>query len=230
VDPPDHGITSVLSINSNHWATLLDTPDKLLYNIILTGDSEFRILGSGQYTADARIIQDRRTSSLTLSAPNAGNWGGQNAGLILSGDQGWTITGNMWHENYETLLKKHWVWNLRGVSEAGGANSYGGATTINGGYIACNKRSGTVAIPGDIILKTTPGGSESGLWFLQDNQVNRTGVLTFNTSPGVNALVRLNGTSQTLAGINATSGNAHFTNIERNDPYIANIPHNTGKA
>jgi len=230
VDPPDHGITSVLSINSNHWATLLDTPDKLLYNIILTGDSEFRILGSGQYTADARIIQDRRTSSLTLSAPNAGNWGGQNAGLILSGDQGWTITGNMWHENYETLLKKHWVWNLRGVSEAGGANSYGGATTINGGYIACNKRSGTVAIPGDIILKTTPGGSESGLWFLQDNQVNRTGVLTFNTSAGVNALVRLNGTSQTLAGINATSGNAHFTNIERNDPYIANIPHNTGKA
>src|SRR6218665_3398088 len=68
---PDHGITSVLSINSNHWATLLDTPDKLLYNIILTGESVFRIIGSGQYTADARIIQDGRTSSLTLSPPNA---------------------------------------------------------------------------------------------------------------------------------------------------------------
>src|SRR6218665_270999 len=228
-DPPDHGISTVYSSSSNQRETLLDSSGKLLYNINLTGDSEFRILGSGQYTADARIIQDGRPSSLTLSAPNAGDWGGKNAGLILSGDQGWTIVGTMWQENLETFLKKHWVWNFRGVSQPGGANSYGGATTINGGYIVCNKRAGTAAIPGDIILKTTPGGPESGLWFLQDNQVNRTGVLTFNTSQGVNAIVRLNGTTQALAGINAASENARFTNIEEGDPHIANIPHNTAK-
>src|SRR6218665_1905543 len=140
----------------------------IVYNIYSIGHTVIKIKGTGQYLHDSRIAGfENRGLSLTLSAPSAGNWGGQYAGIILRGENGWRMEEVERGVDYSGIfgLNKHRYWIWRDVQENTGANNYHGATTIHGGYIACAKPRNVTAIPGDIIMKTSAGGAESSLWF-----------------------------------------------------------------
>src|SRR6218665_61061 len=107
--------------------------------IYLTGGTcVLAISGTGEYNIKTYIetapvsMQALRppNTALKLSAPAAGNWGGQFAGVIFRG------------------------------ASAYYSYTYEGERMIEGGYIVCNKGAGIVSIPGDIIMRTnTPAES-----------------------------------------------------------------------
>src|SRR6218665_1647602 len=86
------------------------------------------------------------------------------------------------------------------------SNTYSGLTTIRRGYITCNKSQGVVAVPRDILVSGVDG-TAAHIWCLSDNQFGTETVIDFRGAEYV-SYIHLNGTSQTVAGIQANNNNA----------------------
>ena len=83
------------------------------------------------------------------------------------------------------------------------ANTYGGSTVINGGWIQLNKTTG-IAIPGNITVGN--GSAPAGLLWLGTNQLSTSSLITFNGT-GVNAgILCLSNFSDDLGGLASTAG------------------------
>ncbi|MEX2212586.1 MAG: autotransporter-associated beta strand repeat-containing protein [Phycisphaeraceae bacterium] len=86
------------------------------------------------------------------------------------------------------------------------ANTYTGQTVINQGSLVLSKTAGVTALPGDILMLNS---LSPNIWMTTNNQLGGNGVLTFATE--VNNVIghgrfMLEGTTQTLAGIQSNNG------------------------
>lgn len=97
------------------------------------------------------------------------------------------------------------------------ANTYTGVTTINGGILALSKTDGIDAIAGNITIGDGTGNDILRLGV--SNQIAGTAVISFNAATGTDAgIFRLNGFSESVAGISSTGGGG----IIENESSIAN--------
>src|SRR6218665_92213 len=98
-----------------------------------------------------------------------------------------------------------------GITLSGTAsNDYTGLTTVRNGFIVCNKQNGTaavVAIPHNIIVAAAVLDKSVQIWCLSDNQFGSGSVIDFRGA-AYYSYINLNGTSQTVAGIQANNGYA----------------------
>src|SRR6218665_213344 len=91
-----------------------------------------------------------------------------------------------------------------GITLSGTAsNDYTGSTTIRNGFIACNKQNG-VAIPHNIIVAAAAPDKSVRIWCQNHNQFGTGAVIDFRGAAYF-SYISLNGTSQTVAGIQANN-------------------------
>jgi autotransporter-associated beta strand protein len=105
-----------------------------------------------------------------------------------------------------------------------GANTYTGVTLISAGSIVANTAANVSAIPGDITL-VNGGTSNTNLWFTANNQLGGNGVLIFSGTAGNHGRFMLEGTSQSVAGIN---NNGTPSGVVQNSEPGAAGPTNSG--
>jgi fibronectin-binding autotransporter adhesin len=103
------------------------------------------------------------------------------------------------------------------------SNTYTGDTTVSTiGQLVLSKTGGAKAIPGDLILASTgvAGTSRATVSTVADHQFGPDSVLRF--SGGGDARLELNGTTQTLAGLDSsgatTGGNCYIQHSENGTP------------
>ena len=143
---------------------------------------------------------------------------GQNhAGTTFSGaiGDGSTAGGGLSKVGTATLT-------LAGTS----ANTFTGPTVISRGRMALSKNAGVTAIPGDILMLNSLSPT---MWMTADNQLGGNGILSFadevNADIG-NARFNLIGTTQSLAGIVATT--PYRNGVIQNAEPAYGGPDNTG--
>src|SRR6218665_3401665 len=90
------------------------------------------------------------------------------------------------------------------------SNDYTGSTAIRNGFIVCNKQNGTaavVAIPHNIIVAAAVPDKPARIWCQNHNQFGTGAVIDFRGAAYF-SYIDLNGTSQTVAGIQASNSYA----------------------
>ena len=112
--------------------------------------------------------------------------------LTISGAIGGT--GNFTKNGFATLI-------FSGAT----SNTHSGTTTINGGSLTLSKTGGAVAVPGNLAIYSDSSNS-ARVWPTLDNQLGSANtVLSGDRTQGGLPAFALNGTTQSLAGIDSTS-------------------------
>ena len=151
-------------------------------------------LGVGNLTGTGGTITDTGAgATLMIGTGNGG--GGNYAGVIQDG------TGSLSLTKIGTATI-----TLSGIA----ANTYSGLTTVSAGSLVASKSAGVVAIPGNITLNNV---TTSNLWFTANGQLGGSGVLTYSGASS-NARFYLEGTTQSLAGINESNAIGIIENSE----------------
>ena len=167
--------------------------------------------GSGIYTLSGQI---------TLAATSdIGNYGG-NGTMTLSGK----ITGAgglVLGKAAPSLADENGTITLSGTT----SNDYTGGTTINRGTVNLAKTSSAIAIPGSVTIacSATQSTGQTYLILNGSNQIASTAVMNFSGTYAVqNPYFILLGYSQTLGGINDTSGAGVIEHAESQSNITAN--------
>src|SRR6218665_3375302 len=105
--------------------------------------------------------------------------------------------------------------HLAGVSFKGDKpNTYTGQTIISGGYVVCGKTAGKASIPQDVKISSPDPDTPSHLWCLTDGQLGVVpSVVDFSDAKEFSCL-HLNGTAQTVSGIQSNNRNAAVESVE----------------
>jgi len=160
---------------------------------------------------------DGLTEAFQLDGPGLG---GTNGALQIT--VGGTTTGNIHLLSPSTIhttsgslainaiisgtgpLTKTGVGNLflGGTTGGSGNNSYTGDTIVGGGTLYLSKNQGVIAVPGNLIVGTSPTGPSAIARFNRSGTMNASAIITVNA----NSLLDLNGNNQTLPRLNLNDG------------------------
>ncbi|MFO1491098.1 MAG: autotransporter-associated beta strand repeat-containing protein [Kiritimatiellia bacterium] len=89
------------------------------------------------------------------------------------------------------------------------ANTYTGDTTVSAGALILSKSAGVAAINGNLAIDGT--GNLGNVWMTADNQLSAGSVVSRAGASGVPSFTLL-GTTQTIAGLNSTTGGLMISN------------------
>lgn len=142
-------------------------------------------------TTDKRLITGDSANDSSLFV---GNWNGNGSfdGVIQDGTLGGKVSFGKLGTGTQTLTGT--------VS-----NTYTGLTTVNGGMLILAKSNSAIAIAGDISIGDSTTG-EDILHLSASHQIADTSQMTLAGSGTTAGIFRLNNQSETIAGINSTSG------------------------
>lgn len=84
------------------------------------------------------------------------------------------------------------------------ANTFTGDTTVLAGTLRLNKTAGVNAIAGNVVLGD--GSASAVLSLAASNQIADTALITFSGTGATAGVLRLSGSSETVAGLSSTSG------------------------
>ena len=158
-------------------------------NLVLNGDGG----GSGALQANDGGTNVNYAGNITLASDTA---------MGSSGGIGFTISGAIDGIGGFTKPTNN-VITLAGST----SNTYAGATTLGStGKLILAKTGAAIAIAGNINISTTAwNGNNMGIVLAGDEQIADTSVITW-TSGGYGGTLRLNGHTETIGGLNSTSG------------------------
>ena len=164
-----------------------------------SGSSTAYSVTVGQATSAGGIIFQNQAYTLTGGTLTLGgatptitvNASGGTIGSVLAGTAGLTKAGT-------------------GTLTLFGANTYSSGTTLTLGYLALTAPGGATPIPGNIAI-TNAASNANVVYTTQNNQFGPGAVMSFNGTAG-NGYFELDGTTQTLAGVNETNSRGVIEN------------------
>ena len=105
------------------------------------------------------------------------------------------------------------------------SNDYSGGTTINRGTVYLARTDGAIAIPGNVTINTSTTAATGSTWLILNGgyEIAQTAVMNFSGVYGSQwAYFDLQGNSQTVAGINDTSGAGVIEHAESENNITSN--------